>query len=537
MCTLFHVPCCSAFQAKSSSPTGPILLLLSDPHSLSLCGLTGWQVCQALSAARDLPRRLAAQKQMHTHTDTTCVTGSRPTWQPLRCHGSRITSASCLVLGGSNGRECLHIAGSLRDTCARQASTVPCTSPTSPQACSHGAHAVGAAILHAPHTFTSSCAHTRGIHCAPCRKHSRHVTHLGGRSTPMQHWHAALCCAACKAPCDPQRPLCNPVQSSATLCEPLRRPAQAQPRHGSARGPARARRTERGAYGGARRAQEGVRLELGAQPARHRRLALDATSGSQAQTRTMPAALRQGPGATTEPAGERLALRSSLCTSAEARGIRPQARRARVLGLAAAGPGACSSLHAREGRARRAPRLRPQLLDLRRARGERGVVGVDPRGKLGVALRVLVTAEDPRAGRQLAQLRQRLRPAPRASGAANAAPCWHGLGQRQPSAAQLGPRPPGQHHRSTTRLHACTSAPASLSAVLVGRHGRLVPSRGTASRRRQQARTRHICSGVPSNRRPQPSAKSVSPAQAAVTLDSKRAQDVYAYERTSALRA
>jgi len=312
MCTLFHVPCCSAFQAKSSSPTGPILLLLSDPHSLSLCGLTGWQVCQALSAARDLPRRLAAQKQMHTHTDTTCVTGSRPTWQPLRCHGSRITSASCLVLGGSNGRECLHIAGSLRDTCARQASTVPCTSPTSPQACSHGAHAVGAAILHAPHTFTSSCAHTRGIHCAPCRKHSRHVTHLGGRSTPMQHWHAALCCAACKAPCDPQRPLCNPVQSSATLCEPLRRPAQARSVWRRSTGAGRGWSPARRPAGSAPSPCPGRHLGLTSTDTYH-------ASSAQTRPRRNDGAGRRTAGAAQQPVHERRGARHPAASASRAR--------------------------------------------------------------------------------------------------------------------------------------------------------------------------------------------------------------------------
>ncbi len=103
-------------------------------------------------------------------------------------------------------------------------------------------------------------------------------------------------------------------------------------------------------------------------------------------------------------------------------------------------------LHTKKSRARRAPRLRPQLLDLRRARGEHGVVRVDLRGELGVALRVLVAAEDPRAGRKLAQLGQRLPPAPRAC---QAPPTQHHagvgftvFGRRQPWAAQPGPRPP-----------------------------------------------------------------------------------------------
>jgi len=206
------------------------------------------------------------------------------------------------------------------------------------------------------HSRAHPSAHTHGLLRAPRKaQQTRHASRW------QVYMHATLACGpvlhagrlTLRDPLRPSATLCNPLRPSMTLCKPLRRPAQAQPRHGSACGPARACRTERGAYGGARRAQEGVGLQLRAQPARHCRLALDATPYSQTRTGLKPAALTQDPSAMTEPVGERPGHAAALCTSKAARGIQPQAHRARLLGVAAAGPGPRTSMHTR-GQAERA---------------------------------------------------------------------------------------------------------------------------------------------------------------------------------------
>ena len=316
------------------------------------------------------------------------------------------------------------------------------------------------------HSRAHPSAHTHGLLRAPRKaQQTRHASRW------QVYMHATLACGpvlhagrlTLRDPLRPSATLCNPLRPSMTLCKPLRRPAQAQPRHGSACGPARACRTERGAYGGARRAQEGVGLQLRAQPARHCRLALDATPYSQTRTGLKPAALTQDPSAMTDRWASGRATQQP-CARAKQRAASSRKRIARACSESQQQGQGRAPACTHEGRqsARGAPRLRPQLLDLRRARSERGVVGVDPRGELGVALRILVAAEDPRAGRQLAQLGQRLPPAPRAR---QAPPTLHHAGvgftvhgRRQPWVAQLRPRPPEQHHRLTTLAcsHVCT---------------------------------------------------------------------------------
>ncbi len=225
----------------------------------------------------------------------------------------------------------------------------------SPQVCGYGAHAVGAASLHAPLTCTPFRTHTWAF-ARPAESTADasriKVAGLHACNTGMRP------CAACR-PLDAPRPpttLSNPLQPPATLHDPLQ--AAAAPCAGaapawqrvraSARMPHRARsvwRRSTGAGRGWSPAPRPAGSALSPCPGRHAVF----TNAD----RLKPAALTQDPSAMTEPVGERPGHAAALCTSKAARGIQPQAHRARLLGVAAAGPGPRTSMHTR-GQAERA---------------------------------------------------------------------------------------------------------------------------------------------------------------------------------------